>query len=87
MATCNASKLGTRKHGMMIHGNLVMIELPGASVNRRMGPGVEVAPNPTAAIRSMKPIRFQIAIHAMTDGQRTARCHAALPRSACSISC
>ena len=44
---------------MTIHGRVVMIGLPGGSMNSRSGPGEEVAPSPTAATRSSNPTAFQ----------------------------
>src|SRR5947207_15199202 len=57
-----ANNRGTKKPGIKSHGTVVMIAELGSAKMRRCGPGDEITPNPTAAIRSNAPIAFQIHI-------------------------
>src|SRR5215469_3623459 len=59
MTRCTKLKDGTRKHGIRIHGTLLIKALPGSSKNTRLGPGAESAPRVTAVTRSARPKLFQ----------------------------
>src|SRR5439155_26008302 len=54
------SRSGTKKPGIKSQGKVVMRAELGSAKIKRAGPGEEITPNPTAAIKSASPTTFQL---------------------------
>ncbi len=60
MPMWTVSNSGTKKPGIKSQGKVVIMAELGSVKIKRAGPGEEVAPKPTAAIKSASPMTLQL---------------------------